>query len=95
MENINILKLLLFQSSFLFMNLEKTCLEKKDLNWFYQFYQIIFFRTCKLLNIYDKDLKFIFLNKENLTKKKEFFELYNFMYNYIENNKNDYNNLIL
>lgn len=102
MDNLSILKLIIFQSSFMLMNLEKKCLEEKDLNWFYQFYQIIFFKIFKLLNIQNENFeiiynthKKIFIEKKNMLKNEEFFELYKYMYNYIEENKADYNTLTI
>lgn len=102
MDNLSILKLIIFQSSFMFINLEKKCLEEKDLNWFYQFYQIFFFKILKLLNIKNKNFeiiynihKKIFLEKKTNLEKEDFFELYNYMYNYIEENKNEYNTLTI
>lgn len=94
-KNISILKLIIFQSSFVFMNLEKNVLDLKDLNWFYQFYQIFFFKLIKFLNLNKKDLEKIFIEKNIFINKKDYFDLYKNMYDYIENNKNDYNLLTI
>lgn len=95
-KNLSILKLIFFQSSFLMLNLYKNCLDKEELNWFYQFYQVFFFKTSKLLNTYEKNFNSFFIEKKSLDKNtNDFFHLYKFMYDYIENNKEDYNNLTI
>lgn len=90
-ENKKILKLILLQTFYLMLNIEKHS-SFEEQNWFYVYYQNFFIYTCKFLNIDKKyyfDTNFICFpdNKLNIKQMKY---LYWYIYTYIIKNKSDY-----
>lgn len=90
-KNLSVIKLIMFQSFFVFLNLHKNSgVDHKELNNFYQLYQYFFYY---LMTIY----QFTFVNicQKNKEHKqdpeKEMFILYNYIWNYILKNKHRYN----
>lgn len=97
-NNLLILKLVYSQSFFTFINLRNNVsLNDKDIDWFYKFYQRVFYGLCEMLNL--TNISFyknqnIFKRDESIISKEEMWELYKSLFEFIPNNKNIYNKVI-
>lgn len=90
-NNHKILKLILLQTFYLMLNIEKHSSFEVQ-NWFYIYYQNFFIYTCKFLNI-DKKYYFdtnIICFPDNKLNIKQMKDLYCYIYDYIIKNKSDY-----
>jgi hypothetical protein len=90
-NNEKILKLILLQTFYLMINIEKHT-DFEEQSWFYKYFQNFYIYTCIFLNINQKFYKndnIICFPNNNLSIK-EMKDLYCFIYEYILKNKLDY-----
>lgn len=86
-----ILKLILLQTFYLMINIEKHS-NFEEQNWFYKYFQNFYIYTCIFLNIDKKyyNDKNIICFPDNKMTISEMKDLYVYIYSYIIKNKNEY-----